>query len=215
MLRFLVFDLDETLYPPGTGLFYEVGHRIHQYLEERMGFPAAEVAHVRRLYFERYGTTLRGLQVHHNVDTDEYLHFVHDVDVSRYLQADPLLDAGLSTLEQEKVIFTNATAEYARRVLAVLGIARHFRRIFDIYTLRFYCKPNPEAYRILLEGLSASGPDCLLIEDNPRNLRGGKAIGMHTLLVGPDGQPGDGVDWSIGSAVDVPSIVQQLAVEDS
>jgi putative hydrolase of the HAD superfamily len=211
MLRFLIFDLDETLYPPRTGLFVEVGHRIHLYLQERLGFRPEEVARVRRLYYERYGTTLRGLQLHHGVDADDYLRFVHDVDVSRYLRPDPPLDDALSTLEQEKVVFTNATTEYARRVLGVLGIGRHFQRIFDIYALCFRCKPDPEAYRILLQGLPACGPDCLLIEDNLRNLRAGKAAGMHTLLVNPEEEPGDGADWHIANAVHVPRIVRQIA----
>jgi len=209
-LRFLVFDLDETLYPPRTGLFYEVGQRIHRYLEETMGLPSAEVAQVRRDYYERYGTTLRGLQLHHNVHSDAYLRYVHDVDVSRYLHPDPALDAALGTLHHEKVIFTNATAEYAWRVLNVLGVARHFRRILDIYALGFHCKPNPEAYRILLEALPARGPECLLIEDNLRNLRGGKALGMHTLLVSPEREEEDGADWVVTSAAQVPEVVRAL-----
>jgi putative hydrolase of the HAD superfamily len=209
-LRFLVFDLDETLYPPHTGLFDEVGRRIHRYLEERMGFPAEEVAQVRRRYYERYGTTLRGLQLHHQVDSDDYLRYVHDVDVSLYLRPDPALDAALGTLAQEQVIFTNATAEYARRVLHVLGISRHFQRILDIYALGFHCKPNPEAYRILLEALPASGPECLLIEDSLRNLRAGKAAGMHTLLVNPESGGQDGADWTVTSAAQVPEVVQEI-----
>ena len=211
MVRFLVFDLDETLYPPRTGLFYEVGRRIHLYLEG-MGFPSPEVPQVRRRYYEQYGTTLRGLQVHHDVDTDDYLRFVHDVDISRYLQPDPALDAALDTLEQEKVVFTNATAEYAWRVLQVLGIARHFSRILDIYALQFYCKPSPEAYRILLDALPANGPECLLIEDNLRNLRVGKAAGMRTLLVHPEVSEEDGADWIVSSAVQVAEIARQIAI---
>ncbi len=209
MLRFLVFDLDETLYPPRTGLFYDVGRRIHLYLEERIGFPREQVPQIRQLYYERYGTTLRGLQLHHSVDTDDYLRYVHDVDVSRYLQPDPALDATLDSMEQEKVIFTNATAEYARRVLAVLGVERHFRRILDIYALRFFCKPNPEAYQILLEELPAQGEECLLIDDNLRNLRAGKAVGMATVLVGQG--PQDSADWVVASAAQVPPIVRQIA----
>lgn len=212
MLRFLVFDLDETLYPPRTGLFHDVGRRIHLYLEEQLGFPPEQVPQIRQLYYERYGTTLRGLQLHHDVDADGYLRYVHDVDVSRYLRPDPVLDAALDSMEQEKVIFTNATAEYARRVLAVLGIARHFRRILDIYALRFFCKPNPEAYQILLQELAAQGEECLLIDDNLRNVRAGKAVGMRTVLVGEG--PQDGADWVVAHAAEVAAIVRRIATGD-
>jgi putative hydrolase of the HAD superfamily len=212
-LCFLVFDLDETLYPPRTGLFHEVGQRIHLYLQERMGFPADEVARIRQRYYLAYGTTLRGLQLHHDVDSDDYLRFVHDVDVSRYLRPDPALDTALGTLAYEKVIFTNATAEYAERVLRVLGIARHFSRILDIYALHFHCKPNPEAYRILLETLPARGPECLLVEDSLRNVQEGKAVGMHTLLVQPEPGVKDGADWVVTSARQVPEIIRQLTAK--
>jgi putative hydrolase of the HAD superfamily len=207
-LRFLVFDLDDTLYPPGSGLFYEVGGRIHRYLHERMGFSEGEVAQVRHHYYEQYGTTLRGLQLNHQVDTDDYLRYVHDVDVARYLRPDPALDAALGTLPQEKVVFTNATAEYSRRVMDVLGVAHHFGRIVDIYALNFHCKPNPEAYRILLETLPARGPECLLVEDNLRNLRAGKAVGMRTVWVYPGVGEQDGAEWVVSSAAEVAAIIR-------
>jgi putative hydrolase of the HAD superfamily len=210
MLRFLVFDLDETLYPPRTGMFQEIGRRIHQWMQERLGFPPEEVRQVRQLYFERYGTTLRGLQIHYHVDANDYLAYVHDVDVSCYLRPAPALDAVLGSLPQEKVIFTNATAEYSRRVLQALGIDSHFQRIFDIYALGFHCKPDPEAYRILLEALPAEGPECLLVDDNLRNLRVGKVAGMHTLLVSAAAGREDGADWTVADVVQVGEVVRGL-----
>ncbi len=209
MVRFLVFDLDETLYPAQAGLFREIGRRINLYLQERLGIPPEQVLPLRQSYYERYGTTLRGLQIHHRVDPEDYLSFVHDVDVSAYLRPDPTLETVLSTLPQEKVIFTNATTAHARQVLQVLGCAHHFRRIFDIHSLRFHCKPDPEAYRILLECLPASGPECLLIEDNVRNLLAGKAMGMYTMLVGETAGPPDGVDFQ-GDLRQLPEIVRSL-----
>ncbi len=209
MVRFLVFDLDDTLYPAQTGLFREIGRRISLYLQERLGIPPHEVLPLRRSYYERYGTTLRGLQIHHRVDPEDYLSFVHDVDVSTYLQPDPVLETVLSTLPQEKVIFTNATAIHARRVLQALGCTHHFQRIFDIHSLRFHCKPDPEAYRILLELLPAEGGECLLIEDNVRNLLAGKTAGMYTMLVGEAAGLQDGVDFQ-GSLLQLPEVVRSL-----
>lgn len=208
-LRFLLFDLDETLYPRSTGMFAEVRARIHRYMQERQGIRPDLVGQLRRSYLERYGTTLRGLQVHHGVDTDEYLHYVHDFEVAKYIQPNPALDEILTSLKQEKVIFTNATAEYVQRVLGALGIARHFRQTFDIRAIRFHCKPDPLSYRIVLESLRASGPECLLIEDNAGNLRGGKAFGMHTLLINQD-CAGGGVDFCFGDVVQVKTAVRIL-----
>ncbi len=209
-IRYLVFDLDETLYPARSGMFREVGSRINLYLQERVGFPPEEVPLVRRRYFELYGTTLRGLQLHHQVDSDDYLAFVHNVDVSRYLEPDSALDAALGQIRQEKVIFTNATEEYARRVLRALGIEHHFRRIFDVYSVDFHCKPDPEAYRILLQALPALGSECLLIEDNVRNVRGGKEAGMYTVLIGEEKGPVEGADFVLPEVAQVARVLEQL-----
>lgn len=209
-LRFLLFDLDETLYPTDTGMFEEIGALIHRYLEERLGIPREEVPRLRRAYYERYGTTLRGLQLHHQVDPDDYLAFVHDVDVTRYLRPNPALDAVLATLPQEKVLFTNASQEYALRVLDALGVRRHFRRIFDIRALGYHCKPDPLAYQIVLEALEAEGPECLLIEDTVRNLRVGHELGMHTLLVGKAPEAQDGVDFWVPDILELPRVVTAL-----
>ena len=212
-LRFVVFDLDDTLYPPGSGLFLEIGRRIHSYLHERVGFPASEVERVRRRYYEQYGTTLRGLQFDHAVDSDDYLRYVHDVDVTRYLRPDPALDAALDALPQEKILFTNATAEYAGRVMAVLGVTHHFGRLVDIYALGFHCKPDPEAYRILLETLPAHGSECLLVEDNLRNIHAGKAVGMRTVWVHPEANDRDGADWVVSSVTQIGEIVRQVTAK--
>ncbi|MGC8874483.1 MAG: HAD-IA family hydrolase, partial [Chloroflexia bacterium] len=158
----------------------------------------------------RYGTTLRGLQLHHQVNPDDYLAFVHGVDVTRYLQPNPALDGMLATLPQEKVLFTNASLEYADRVLEVLNIRRHFRRIFDIRALGYHCKPDPLAYRIVLEELQAEGWECLLIEDSTRNLKAGHEAGMRTLLVGGPPDTQDGVDFWVADILDLPRIVRAL-----
>lgn len=209
-LRFIVFDLDDTLYPQGTGLFHEVGERIHRYLHECMGFPEGEVETVRRRYYEQYGTTLRGLQLNDHVDADGYLRFVHDVDVARHLRPDPALDAALDGLPQEKVLFTNATAEYAARVMEVLGVRRHFPHVLDIYALGFHCKPSPEAYHILLRSLAARGPECLLVEDNLRNLRVAREMGLRTVWVHPEAAERDGAEWVVGRAAEVVEIVRRI-----
>jgi putative hydrolase of the HAD superfamily len=209
-VRFLLFDLDETLYPTSTGVFNELRGRIGMYMQERQGIPPDEVSSLRLSYLERYGTTLRGLQTHHDVDTEEYLQYVHDFDVSAYLQPNPDLERALGSLRQEKIVFTNATTEYAQRVLQVLGIAHHFRRTFDIRAVRFHCKPDPRSYDIVLEALRASGPECLLIEDKAVNLRGGKDVGMHTLLVGRGPGTGDHIDFAIDDIVQVGEIVRIL-----
>ncbi|HLC48105.1 MAG TPA: HAD-IA family hydrolase [Candidatus Norongarragalinales archaeon] len=43
-------------------------------------------------------------------------------------------------------------------------------------------KPNAEAYRLVLAGLSSSPHNSVMIDDRPENLTGAKEIGMHTIV---------------------------------
>lgn len=203
--RIVLFDLDETLYPAQAGMFREVGDRIHAYIRRHLGLSLEEARALRRRYYQRYGTTLRGLQLHHQIDTEEYLAFVHDFDVAAYVHPNPRLDAALSRLKAEKVLFTNATEEYGRRVLRTLGVEHHFKQVYDIRAIQFYCKPDPRGFDLVLQALPARGDECLLIDDNPLNLRTGKDLGMRTILVGEKTEDG-------GADAVAEDIVQAIAL---
>lgn len=209
MIKVLAFDLDETLYPSSTGLMDAINERIKLYMVQKLGFDPAEVEKIRQNYYIRYGTSLRGLMIEYGVDPDDYLHFVHDVPLDRYLSPDnqPLREA-LSRIPLEKVIFTNASKEHAINVLNYLGLADLFSRIVDIRDLNFICKPNPEAYERFLEIVGVKGEECVLVEDTPRNLVAAKPFGIITVLV--DGEPQEGVDFVIKHPAEIGKVVQEL-----
>ncbi len=205
----LIFDLDETLYPRTSGLMQEIGRRITLYLTERLGFNPAEAALLRKRFWIQYGTTLRGLQLEYDVDADDYLHFVHDVPLQDYIAPSPALDAMLGRIPLSKVIFTNADERHARRVLACLGVANHFPLILDIRAVQFCSKPDPLAYQYVLQALRAEGPECILVEDNARNLRPARQLfGMTTVLV--DGRAEEGVDMALSDLLELEAAIETL-----
>jgi putative hydrolase of the HAD superfamily len=81
----LFFDLDDTLYPSSSGLWPILKQRMSDYMRNSMGIPAGKIAGLREKYFREYGTTLRGLQANHVIDTVDYLAYVHDVPLEDYL----------------------------------------------------------------------------------------------------------------------------------
>ncbi len=189
MLQYLIFDLDETLYPRRSGLMQAVSVRIDRYMVERMGMSPAQVSALRREYWERFGTTSRGLQILHHIDVDDYMEFVHNVPLRHYIGPDASLEAMLAALPQRKVVFTNATAAHARAVLDVLGVTRHFEAIYDSYFVGNESKPAVAGYQRLLDALHEPAERCLMIEDMGRNLRPARDLGMIGVLVDP--RPGD------------------------
>lgn len=180
----LFFDLDDTLYPNTNGLWDAIRERMTSYMYARLDLPQDQVPALRRKYYENYGTTLRGLQIHHHVDVDDYLAYVHDLPLEAYLRPDPELETLLRHLPQDKWIFTNADRDHARRVLAVLNLADYFNGVIDVRAMNFYCKPETQAYRIALQAAGESDPRrCVMLDDSPTNLAPARALGFTTILV--------------------------------
>lgn len=181
----LFFDLDETLYPPNSGLWEGIRQRIHDYMQALLGLPSADINRLREEYMAQYGTTLRGLQAHYHVDTEEYLAYVHDLPLRSYIGPDPNLHDLLLSLPQRRFIFTNADTNHARRVMDVIGVTDCFDGIIDIEALQFISKPDPAAYWRALELAGEPDPShCVLFEDSAHNLAPARQMGFLTILVG-------------------------------
>jgi pyrimidine 5'-nucleotidase len=206
----LFFDLDDTLYPNTNGLWEAIRLRMTDYLRDPLGFAPDEIQEIRQSYYENYGTTLRGLQTHHEVDEDDYLAYVHDLPLEEFISPDPGLRSMLESLPQKKWIFTNADADHAKRVLKVLGIEDCFSGIIDVRALDFLCKPDRKAYVRALDLAGEANPEnCVLLDDSIRNLTPAHQAGYTTVLVGSTEQY-QAADYSIESLKDLPQVFKQL-----
>ncbi len=191
------FDLDDTLYDKRSGLWEAIRNRMSLYMHERLGMSWEVIPTLRRHYFKTYGTTLRGLQLHHQVDADDYLAYVHDLPIHEYLQPDAELRQMLLTLPLRRFIFTNADRDHAKRVIQTLNLADCFEGIIDVRAIHFYCKPEPQAYQLALQIAQVDAPQqCLYLDDSLLNLTAARKLGFYTVLVGQDG-PEPQVDLSI------------------
>lgn len=211
-IRFLLFDLDETLYPRAAGVMQEIGRQIRRYIMREYGATWEEADSLARRYHQEYGTSMRGLLLNNDLDVERYLAFVHDLPRD-LLQPNQALDALLAELPDEKVIFTNADRPHAERVLAQLGIRRHFSRIIDVVAVGYVPKPNLAAYTACLRLLDAHPAECVLIEDTGRNLAPAKDLGMTTILV--DGKPTDQADYKIPTILDLEPIIKTILANQS
>lgn len=206
----ILFDLDDTLYPSTNGLWASIRQRMNDYMLEKLQMPPEQVSIIRRQYFEKYGTTLRGLQIHHQIDADDFLAYVHDLPVEMVIPRDPDLHRLLKSIPQPKWIFTNADANHARRVLSALGVSDCFDDIIDIRAMNFICKPDPLAYRIALDRLGERYPErCVYLDDAARNLAPAYEMGFMTVLVSQNGS--DAVaKHTITRPHDLPQVLPEL-----
>lgn len=179
------FDLDDTLYPASSGLWPTLKDRMTHYMVDRMRIPAADVPRLRETYFRQYGTTLRGLQANHSVDVEDYLAYVHDVRLADYIQPDAVQQAVLKNLPTRNLIFTNADANHARRVLQELQVEQYFVDILDVNRMSPYCKPSLHAFEMALNVAGEHDRSrCVMIDDLPHTTRAALEFGMFAVLFG-------------------------------
>jgi pyrimidine 5'-nucleotidase len=197
----IFFDLDDTLYPSNVGLWSAIKNRMTDYMRERMNIPAEEIPTLREKYYLQYGTTLHGLQKHHQIDVDDYLAYVHDLPLADYLTPDPVQRSILASLPTRNLIFTNADIHHAERVLAALDLRDLFSAIVDVNAVAPYCKPMPESFDIAMKAAGETDPArCVMIDDLARTTRAAKSAGMFSILFGETALNGDAhaslSDWN-------------------
>ncbi len=209
--QLLLLDVDNTLYPPSCGVVERVDALINRYLVERVGIEPAEVDALRRRLWSDYGTTLHGLMHGHGIDPEDYLDFVHAIELADLLAHDDRLAAMLRRLPLLKVAVTNGSAEHARGVLTCLGVRELFFRVYGLERLGFVPKPYVQAYQVVLADLHAHGRDCILVEDRAVNLRAARQLGMRTVHVADGVPPGADADVSIASILELEAALARLA----
>lgn len=206
----LFFDLDGTLYPGDNGIWDEIANRMEIYMHEVIGLPKENIPALRKEYYQVYGTTLRGLQELYSIDQDEYLMFVHDIPLEKYLKPDQRLRTIMRNITIEKWIFTNSDRAHAERVLKLLGLLDLFEGILDVTSMNYLNKPDPIVYQYALKLSGNPAPNsCAFFEDSPRNLRPAKELGFYTVLVG-NNPFGPEVDFNIPSIYYVNQVIGKL-----
>lgn len=175
-----LFDLDNTLYPAAANLFAKIDERMGVFIGALLSVDPDEAKRIQKHFFHAHGTTLRGLMDEHGVQPQEFLDFVHDIEMDALTQEAGLGEA-IAALPGRKLVFTNGDEPYARRVLSRLGLADHFEAVFDIHAMAYLPKPDPAAYSALCKAHAIDPRNALFVEDMARNLIPAKAIGMTTV----------------------------------
>ena len=175
-----IFDLDNTLYPESSNLFAKVSKRMTCFIQKEFQLEEEPARDLQRRMFRKYGTTMRGLMTEHNMDPDEFLHFVHDIDVSD-MSKDIELAKLLSKLPGRRLIYTNGSVAHAKRITGQLGIEHLFDDVFDIVASKYIPKPAPEPYDEMIRMFNIDPKRSLMVEDMAKNLRPAANLGMITV----------------------------------
>ena len=194
-----VFDLDNTLYPASCDLFSLIERRMGAFIAERFGVSPEEARRRQKRFFRQHGTTLRGLMLEHAVAPDEFLDYVHAIDLAA-LVPDPALERALAALPGRKLVFTNASRSHAERVMARLGVAGQFEAIHDIADAGYLPKPDPATYAGFLARHGVDPTRACMLDDMARNLVPAAQLGMITAWIRGDSA------WGRPTSDDLPHI---------
>ena len=179
-----LFDLDNTLYPPGTEFVTLIEGRMTDRVMRETGLDRPAAYELQKRYLHEHGTTLAGMMAHHGVEPHAFLEEVHDVAIDS-LTPDFALNRALEALPGRRLIFTNASEAHAVRVLAHLGMTELFAEVFHLEAADLLPKPQPEAFaRMMARHAVTPGPTAFF-EDSVKNLAPASELGMTTVLVGP------------------------------
>jgi putative hydrolase of the HAD superfamily len=175
-----IFDLDNTLYCATSGIFAQIEGRMTDYVMAFLNLPREEAYARQKTLYRQYGTTLNGLMREHGASPEDYLHYVHDIDLSS-LQPDAGLAEAIDKLPGRRFVFTNGCRDHAGRILERLGMTSLFDEIWDIRTMGFQPKPELEAYRCVVAASGVACEQAAMFDDLPHNLVPARALGMTTI----------------------------------
>ena len=184
-IKYWIFDLDNTLYSGKTKVFEQVDKKMSKYISEKLNVSIVEAKKIQKNYFYEYNTTLNGMIKNHKIDANEFLEFVHDIDIN-FLKKDIKLYKEIEKLDGKKIIFTNGSKKHAINVTTKIGINQLFDDIFDIVDCDFIPKPSIEPYKKLIEKHKIDPKLSVFVEDIARNLKPAYEMGMKTIWIEND-----------------------------
>ena len=181
-IKYWLFDLDNTLYSGDTKVFDQVDKKMSSFISKKLNIDLEEAKKIQKNYFHEYNTTLNGMIKNHNIDAEEFLEFVHDVNLD-FLKKDLDLQNELTNLVGKKYIFTNGSKAHASNVTKRIGIKNLFDGVFDIVESDFIPKPSIEPYKKIIQKYGIDPEYCIFIEDIARNLKPAYELGMKTVWI--------------------------------
>ena len=200
----IIFDVDDTLYDRSLGFTeYRNTTLVADYMMKYLNFKDPEEAlALRSEYFKMYHSTSKALQVAEKdgrfpppdptkpvknprfdpKDLAEY--WAENVKLELIERQDTLLN-DLQQSSLKLVAFSNGPRAYVKRVLEAMGLFEVFgeERLFTVEDTLPYCKPEKEAFEMILKKIGSDFSECVMLEDSMKNIRACKELGMGTVLI--------------------------------
>jgi len=183
-IKNFIFDLDGTLYGQDMleKIFGQVSKRMGEFISQKLNVNLEKAKELQKNYFHKYNTSLNGLIIHHDINPQEFLKFVHEINLD-FLKKDIVLREELLKLEAKKYIYTNGSFEHIDQIIKSLGIEDLFDGTFDIVEANYVPKPSIKSYKNMIKKFNIDPKESVFIEDIAMNLEPAKKLGMKTVWI--------------------------------
>ena len=186
-MKYLLLDLDGVCYGKHNNyslekVFGQVSKRMTMFISEKLKINTEKARELQTNYFYKYNTSLNGLMIHHNIPPEEFLEYVHTIDLS-FMKEDKVMRSELERLDMEKFIFTNGSAKHAENILTHLGVFDLFGKdkVFDIKDAGYVPKPEAKTFDLMIKKFGINPLETIYIEDIAKNLSIGYERGCTTV----------------------------------
>tara|TARA_B100000989_G_C19531030_1_gene469892 strand:+ start:1336 stop:1938 length:603 start_codon:yes stop_codon:yes gene_type:complete len=159
-----------------------IDNNMKRFISKKLDVSFDEAFRLQKKFYLEFGTTLFGLMKYYNVNPDEFLDFVHDIDLTK-LKKSKSLKYRINNLPGTKILFTNGDEKYAKRVLESLGIEDSIDQIYDIKRANYLPKPKLETYLRLIKEFSINPQKTVFFEDIEKNLEPAHKLGITTVHI--------------------------------
>ena len=101
--KYLLLDLDGVCYGKHNNyslekVFGQVSKRMTKFISERLNINMNDAKELQTNYFYKYNTSLNGLMIHHDIPPEEFLSYVHSIDLS-FMKEDKIMRNELEKLD--------------------------------------------------------------------------------------------------------------------
>ena len=147
------------LYSDLEKVFGQVSKRMTSFISKNLNLDLKKAKELQTNYFHKYNTSLTGLMIHHKINPNDFLKYVHDINLD-FLEEDKNLRNELTKLKVKKFVFTNGSHEHVENITRNLGISDLFDGTFDITD----CKPIDIASNSVIGKPSKSEQEINILE---------------------------------------------------
>ena len=175
-----IFDLDNTLHDAQKKIFPIINQKINQYISKSVKINITEADRLRQQYWDYYGATLEGLIRHHNINPTEFLEVTHTLEnFEELILPMPDLIKVLSSINGQKILYTNAPKNYTNKVLKICQIEGYFDGVFSIEDSNFIAKPSAVSMEFFIKKYKIKLAN--FVDDVKENLETANQFGLSTI----------------------------------